>query len=59
MYIYSTSHSDGPFKAEASRKYEIITLFVNDNFNYINMSLEEAEQLSYEIYTAIQEMRHA
>ena len=59
MFIYTTSQSDGPFKAEASPKYGIITLFIDNNFHYINMSLEEAEQLSYEIYTAIQEMRHA
>ncbi len=59
MFIYTTSHSDGPFKAEASPKYEIITLFVNENFNYINMSLAEAKQLAYEIHTAIMEMEHA
>jgi hypothetical protein len=59
MFIYTTEHVSGPFKAEASTKHGIITLFINDNFNYINMTLAEAKQLSYEIHTAIMEMEHA
>jgi hypothetical protein len=59
MFIYSANRIDGKFKAEASPKYELVTLFIDEHRNYINMSLREAKQLAYEIHTAIMEMEHA